>query len=285
MTANRNMQHWDALKATDPKYTKLVTFGRKFTSINSQWQLQRMTETFGPVGVGWGYSVEHSIERLNDWHVMAIADVTIWSGPGKAYGPVRGMAPVLEPARDKGRLLMESDGTTVKLHMDDDAGKKAMTDALTKGLSHLGLSADVFLGLFDDNKYVQNVRDQFANGNVESRMPPNETPSMPMPNDDYIPDEDKALLKNGETRSTYRVAADAKPPGRTMAEFWASNVVTLFTQEGYDLLQYREWRGTPCTNKGTKTNDEKLAELREKHPDLAQKIDDAVSNLKAAVIA
>jgi hypothetical protein len=79
--------------------------------------------------------------------------------------------------------------------------------------------------------------------------------------------------------------ADAKPPGRAAAEFWASNVVLLFQQEGFDLLQYREWRGTPCTNKGTKTNDEKLAELREKHPDLAQKIDDAVSNLKVAVVA
>jgi len=272
-----NTKIWDALKVTDPKYTKLVTFGRKFTSINSQWQLQRMTEQFGPIGKGWGYEVTHSIERLNDWYVLALADVSLWWRDGEkvaTYGPVRGTAPILEPARDKGKLLFEADGQTVKLHLDDDAGKKAMTDALTKGLSHLGLSADVFLGLFDDNKYVSQVREQFANGNA----------SQPAP-DNPLPEEDRHLLKNGETRSTYRVAADAKPPGRAAAEFWASNVILLFTQEGYDLLQYREWRGTPCTNKGTKTNDEKLAELREKHPDLAQKIDDAVSNLKVAVIA
>jgi hypothetical protein len=263
-----NMIHWNALKATDPKYTKKVEFGRKFTSINSQWQLQRMTEQFGPIGQGWGYSVDHAVERISDDYVLAVADVSIWwraEDRVAQYGPVRGMSPIVEKGKSG-------------LHFDDDAGKKAMTDALTKGLSHLGLSADVFLGLFDDNKYVQNVAQQFKVGNGTSNTPPpvDENP---------LPKEDRHLLKNGETRSTYRVAADAKPPGRAAAEFWASNVVLLFQQEGFDLLQYREWRGTPCTNKGTKTNDEKLAELREKHPDLAQKIDDAVSNLKVAVVA
>ena len=39
--------------------------------------------------------------------------------------------------------------------LDDEAPKKAMTDALTKAMSHLGMSADIFLGKFDGNKYVQ----------------------------------------------------------------------------------------------------------------------------------
>ena len=30
--------------------------------------------------------------------------------------------------------------------LDDEAPKKAMTDAMTKAFSHLGMSADVFLG-------------------------------------------------------------------------------------------------------------------------------------------
>ncbi len=153
MTKEEAMRHWDALKTTDPKYTKPVTFGRKFTSINSQWQLQRMTERFGPIGDGWGYRVGHGIERITDDYVLAIADVEIWwaVGDGKAgsYGPVRGMSPIVERGKNG-------------LHFDDDAGKKAMTDALTKGLSHLGLSADVFLGLFDDNKYVRQVTEKFS---------------------------------------------------------------------------------------------------------------------------
>jgi len=38
-----------------------------------------------------------------------------------------------------------------------DAYKKVYTDALTKALSRLGFNADVFLGKFDDNKYVDSL--------------------------------------------------------------------------------------------------------------------------------
>ena len=40
------------------------------------------------------------------------------------------------------------------LFMDEEAAKKAVTDAVTKCLSYLGLAGDVHMGLFDDSKYV-----------------------------------------------------------------------------------------------------------------------------------
>ncbi len=46
--------------------------------------------------------------------------------------------------------------------LDDEAPKKAMTDAMTKAFSHLGMSADVFLGMFDDSKYVESLKKEFA---------------------------------------------------------------------------------------------------------------------------
>jgi hypothetical protein len=75
----------------------------------------------------------------------------------RAYGPIRGTCEIWSQATYKGDLLWEKDGAP-KMRLDDDAPKKAMTDALTKGLSHLGVSADVFLGLYDDNKYVQSLK-------------------------------------------------------------------------------------------------------------------------------
>lgn len=200
-----NMRIWDALKKTDPAHTKEVGFGRKFTSIDAQWQLQRMTEQFGPIGEGWGYECAHSIERLSDAMVLAVCDVHIWwlgehdpklaqtSRPTRSYGPIRATCELYGPQREKGVLLFEKDGTTVKMRLDDDAPKKAMTDALTKGLSHLGLSADVFLGMYDDNKYVQKLKQEFAAKTNE-----------------WVEDAKKdGLLKNPEdTRSTYRVERD-----------------------------------------------------------------------------
>ena len=46
--------------------------------------------------------------------------------------------------------------------LDDEAPKKAMTDALTKAFSHLGVSADVFLGMFDNSKYVEDMKEKFS---------------------------------------------------------------------------------------------------------------------------
>jgi len=45
--------------------------------------------------------------------------------------------------------------------IDDDFFKKVATDALTKGLSKLGFNADVFMGMFDDNKYVNQISDKY----------------------------------------------------------------------------------------------------------------------------
>lgn len=152
---NDNMKIWSALSQTDPKHTKPVDQGqRKFTAIDAHWQVQRMTEQFGVVGIGWGYEVVHSTLEFPQKDaspiVLAVADVVMWTrqkGEIKAhYGPVRGTCE------------MRAQRRSGVWFTDEDAPKKAMTDAMTKAMSHLGVSADVFLGLFDDNRYVENAR-------------------------------------------------------------------------------------------------------------------------------
>lgn len=165
MSDTHNLSIWNAVNKTDPAHTKAVTFGRKFTSIDAHWQIMRATEQFGPVGQGWGYFVQHSVERLTPEMILAVADVTVWwrdDDRRHEYGPIRGTCEMYGPKTDKGKPIP---GLFVT---DEDAPKKAMTDALTKGLSHLGFSADVFLGLFDDNRYVQKVKKEFESGSVSA---------------------------------------------------------------------------------------------------------------------
>jgi hypothetical protein len=155
-SAQDNKKLWRALERTDPKFTKEVGFGRKFTSINPQWQIMRMTEVFGPVGEGWSYEVEHDVLVISDKLILCFADVTVaWrmlpTDLGhNTYGPVRGCT----------ELYYEGKGG--RMMVDDDAPKKAMTDALTKALSHIGVSADIFLGMWEDNKYVQRMTREWA---------------------------------------------------------------------------------------------------------------------------
>jgi hypothetical protein len=138
MQKKQNMDLWLALAPSDMKYLKKVAFGsRKFTSIDPQYQIMKMTEKFGPVGVGWGYNVEYDYPSTNDV-VLIVAKVSIWTTlPENIFGPVAGS-----------RTFWHKD----MKRPAEDAGKMALTDALTKGLSHLGCDADVFLGKHD-NKY------------------------------------------------------------------------------------------------------------------------------------
>lgn len=150
----QNMEIWNSVNRTDPAHTKTVGFGRGFTAIDAHYQIMRATETFGAVGTGWGYEVVYHIQDK-----MLLAEVSIWHGSrGNTFGPICSIAPLYNK----------------KDQLDDDAGKKAMTDALTKGLSHLGFSADVFLGKFDDNKYVQAVAKEIQQEEIESiKLPKN----------------------------------------------------------------------------------------------------------------
>jgi hypothetical protein len=138
-----NLRIWSQVEKTDPNHTKKVNLGHGFTAISAAYQIKRATETFGPVGEGWGYDAGEPI--FHD--LMVFVPVTLWHGDrAHKFGPMFGGA---EWKSQKGRI-------------DSDALKKATTDALTKLLSQLGFNADVFLGLFDDNKYVAELKAEFA---------------------------------------------------------------------------------------------------------------------------
>ena len=141
-----NKRYWDLLKKTDPKFTKRINKGfGEITTIDPQWQIGKMTEVFGPVGIGWGYTVQYTYTEQ-----LVFAEVSIWTEAySNIYGPV---CSVQKLWRKTGAL-------------DDEAPKKAMTDAMTKAFSHLGVSADVFLGMFDNSKYVEKVTEEYKSIN------------------------------------------------------------------------------------------------------------------------
>jgi len=137
-----NLKLWDKVCKSDPKYLKKVSFGaRSFTAIDPQYQVRSATEAFGPIGEGWGWESETKFVNLSNGDTAVIADVKVWHGNTKQiFGPFPGCRKFFDSA--KGRL-------------SEDAPKMAVTDGLTKALSHLGFNADVFLGEMDGNKYAE----------------------------------------------------------------------------------------------------------------------------------
>ena len=144
-----NMKHWDNLSKSDPKYLKQVSFGSlSFTAIEPQYQVRMMTEEFGAVGEGWGWHNTTEVVHVSNGDSAVLAHVSVWHGtPANTFGPFTGCRKFFDAA--KGRMA-------------EDAPKMAVTDGLTKALSHLGCNADVFLGEMDGNKYAAD------NGNKSS---------------------------------------------------------------------------------------------------------------------
>ena len=145
-----NLELWNKVQKTDPKYTKKVGYGRKFTSINAQYQIMQATEQFGVYGAAWGLKgTEYSyLTGLPLNQVMARADAVFFHPTGQF--PISSTIMVVEWSEKKSEL-----------RIDDEWAKKVETDITTKALSKLGFSADVFLGRYDDNRYVNTMKEEF----------------------------------------------------------------------------------------------------------------------------
>ena len=139
-----NLELWDTVQTTAPQYTKRVNQRGGFTAIAAQSQVKRATEVFGIMGHGWG--VEDEKFTTVEGTTMVLYTANLWYKFNTRTGAIPIHSSIKYGANGR---------------YDDDFAKKVATDALTKGLSKLGFNADVFMGLFDDNKYVNDVASKF----------------------------------------------------------------------------------------------------------------------------
>lgn len=162
-----NLALWDSVQKTDPNYTKGFnrSGGFKGTATNATWLAKRATEVFGPCGIGWGMTVideeiimGHPL-RGNDGAV--IGHVLVHKVRAKLWYVLNGTRGEIESFGQTEMAGQRNDG---KFYTDEEAPKKSLTDAMTKAMSLLGFAADIHLGLYDDNKYVAEVRAEFGTG-------------------------------------------------------------------------------------------------------------------------
>lgn len=151
---------WGRLSKTDPKHTKGFKRAGGFsgTAVKPQWVVSRLTEEFGPVGVGWGNGEPaFQIVPGNNGEVLVYCTVQCWhTSPSNAFYGVGGDKVVTYIKAN------EQYGRPERWENDDEAFKKAFTDAIMNAFKFLGVAADVHMGLFDDSKYVKEVAADFA---------------------------------------------------------------------------------------------------------------------------
>lgn len=147
-----NLRHWSALEKTDPKHTKPFDRGRfKGTATKPIWHELRMTEHFGPCGVAWGMDQpEFQLVPAGN-EIVVYCTVAVWYMDDGKRATVYGVG------GDK-VLAVQRTGPFVS----DEAFKAAFTDAIGNAMKHIGVGADIHMGLFEDNKYVAAAQREFA---------------------------------------------------------------------------------------------------------------------------
>lgn len=141
-----NMEIWKSLENTADEAKKTIEAGRLkgFTDINPCWRMKRLTEVFGPCGIGWKFDIlkTYTIPGAND-EIAAFVDILLYyKHDGEWSEGIPGFGGSMFVAK-------ESRG----LHTSDECFKMALSDAIGTACKALGMSADIYFSK-DRSKYT-----------------------------------------------------------------------------------------------------------------------------------
>lgn len=182
-----NLGLWDKVQKTDPRHVKPIT-GKSYqgTSPKPHYLIHKATETFGPVGIGWGFTIENErIEEGAGGERMSIARVKVWYKWEGERGEVEHIGGTSFSGTRK-------NGTPFT---DEDAPKKSVTDALVKALSMIGFAGDIFMGRYDDSKYVSELHQEAKDAAKPEPQKPTPAASQ-APSREYLAELSEATTEN-----------------------------------------------------------------------------------------
>tara|TARA_Y100000593_G_scaffold39255_1_gene75894 strand:- start:267 stop:935 length:669 start_codon:yes stop_codon:yes gene_type:complete len=144
-----NMTYWKQLEKPPKSALRQIQAGRLkgMTDINPQWRIESMTKVFGPIGIGWKYTIEKMwTEPGAHDELICFVQVSVYVKHDQEWSDAI-------PGLGGNKLVAkESRG----LHTSDEGYKMALTDALSVALKALGVAANVYAGLWDGSRH--NIR-------------------------------------------------------------------------------------------------------------------------------
>lgn len=141
-----NMELFRQFEKTADEAKKTIEAGRLkgFTDINPMWRFKRLTEVFGPVGIGWKFEIkDKQIVPGADGVVSAFVDILLyykWNGEWSEGIPGTGGSSFVAKERNG-------------LYTSDECFKMALSDAIGTACKALGMSADIYFSK-DRSKYT-----------------------------------------------------------------------------------------------------------------------------------
>lgn len=143
-----NLELYEKVRSVPKEAKKEIQAGRLKgkTDINPMWRIKVLTENFGKCGFGWYVTVvEKWIDEGASGEKTANVRINLYINENDKWSaPIEGIG---------GSLLIAKE--TAGLRTDDDAFKKAYTDAISVACKALGIGADVYWDK-DPTKYDSN---------------------------------------------------------------------------------------------------------------------------------
>lgn len=132
MSVPENMEIYERVRSVPKEAQKPFNNGKfSGTDINPMWRIKKLTEIFGPAGIGWWTEdVRYWLEPGSDGSIAAFCSLSLrFVLDGKTSQPVHGIG---------GNVFVRKNSTS------DEAYKMAYTDALSIAAKALGVGADIW---------------------------------------------------------------------------------------------------------------------------------------------
>ena len=143
-----NLEFYEKGRAVPDNAKKSFNNGKfSGTDINPMWRIKKLTELFGPAGIGWYVDEVTERSEIHGETTISIVNLNLYvKVNGEWSKPIYGTG---------GNVVMRKSGA------NDEGYKMAYTDALSVACKALGIGADVYFEK-DKTKYTANNEAQEA---------------------------------------------------------------------------------------------------------------------------
>lgn len=141
-----NMEIYNKTRAVPAEAKKTISAGRLkgFTDINPMWRIKKLTEIFGPCGIGWWYVImDKRFECGYENEICCFVEILLY------YKTDTGEVSKGIPGTGGSSFVTKE---TKGVYTSDECVKMALTDALSVAAKSLGIGADVYFEK-DRSKY------------------------------------------------------------------------------------------------------------------------------------
>ena len=214
---NSNLSIYERVRSVPKEAKKEIEAGRLKgkNDINPMWRIKKLTEVFGPAGFGWYTEIVRTWTEASESGEMAVfVDIHLFvKKDGEWSKPIYGNGGNRLVANEK---KYENGQQVYVPFLDDDAYKKAYTDAISVAAKALGIGADVYFEK-DVTKYDSQPQA------VQQQAQPAAAPVLP-----------KLTSKSAQWKSAVAFTASLKDDAETISQ--KIRLKYSITDEDLDLL-------------------------------------------------